>query len=402
LKRLFLILVVLFVAESSFGQWVTMNGPNGAQMKCILSVPGKVYVGTANNKFNYTTDDGLTWINSGAGLIDNGVYALTVFGNSVVIGTNSGIFYNDLNISSAWTPTNNGLTNFSISAFTVIGTKLLAGTYGGGVFISNGPATDWVQSNLGLANQTVIGLLTKGTDVYAGTYGGGVFKSTNQGNSWTAVNNGLINQYVPSFTTLGNTIFCGTYGAGVFRSTDEGATWEQVNNGLTNTTINGLVGTGNKLIAATQSGVFATFNNGGTWVQFNTGLSNQFITTIGLGTGKVYAGTDFAGGWKRNLTEIVSVENNITAVRKSFELKQNYPNPFNPTTNINFSLSKDSYLKLSLYDAAGKLLKILEEGNFKAGEYSEKINMDNFGTGVYFCSLETSEGIQTQKMILTK
>ena len=32
----------------------------------------------------------------------------------------------------------------------------------------------------------------------------------------------------------------------------------------------------------------------------------------------------------------------------------------------------------------------------------KKINMDGFGTGIYFYSLETPEGNLTQKMILAK
>jgi hypothetical protein len=137
-------------------------------------------------------------------------------------------------------------------------------------------------------------------------------------------------------------------------------------------------------------------------VAFNQGLSNQLITALGISGTKAYAGTDFAGGWKRNLTEIVAVENNSAMVNKSFRLNQNYPNPFNPSTNINFSLDKNSDVKLSLYDVSGKLIRVIKEGFLKAGSYDEKINMDGFGTGIYFYSLETSEGKVTQKMILAK
>ncbi len=406
IKKIQYIVIILFVSllySKGFAQWASMNGQNGSQVRCILSIPGKVYVGTANNKFNYTTNEGLTWVNSGAGLIDNGIYAMIQYGTNIVIGSNAGIFYNDLTISSDWLPTNNGLTYFSISSFAIIGTKLYAATVGGGVFISNGPGTLWTQSNTGLENLTVISLLAKGTDLYAGTSGGGIYKSTNQGTSWSAVNNGLINQYVPTMTFTGENIYCGTYGAGVFKSTNNGLSWVQVNNGLFNTTINGgLVSVGNKVIAGTQAGIFASFDNGANWIQFNTGLLDQIIRAVSLGTGTAYCGTDNAFCYKRNLSEIISVNNNSIIANPSFRLNQNYPNPFNPSTNITFSLDKYTEIKLSLYDVAGKLIKVLQEGFFNQGDYNIKVDLHELGTGIYFYSLETNERTLTQKMILAK
>jgi hypothetical protein len=379
-----------------------MNGPMGAQLRCIYTTPGKIYTGSANVKLNYTTNDGVNWINSTSGFVDNGVFAIIKYGNNIVAGTNSGIFYNDTNISAAWTPTNNGITNFSITSFCISGSKIMAGTYGGGIFANDALTTFWYYLGSGLTNQVVTSLHVDGPNIYCGTYGGGMFKSTNQGFSWSEINTGLINFHISCITTGGGNVYCGTYGAGVFKSTDAGANWVQMNNGLFNTTIMGLSAPATKLFAATQSGVFATFDAGANWIQFNEGLSNQSLTCMGVSSDKVYVGVEWSGISVRNTAQIISVHNNTSVSDRSFTLHQNYPNPFNPSTNITFSLKKSSDIKLLLYDVSGKLLRVLQEGFFRTGEYGIKVNLQEFGTGIYFYSLETPEGKITQKMILAK
>ena len=46
-----------------------------------------------------------------------------------------------------------------------------------------------------------------------------------------------------------------------------------------------------------------------------------------------------------------------------FRLNQNSPNPFNPTTSIQFSLSHDSKVNLTIYDIIGNKVKSLVNSN---------------------------------------
>ena len=39
---------------------------------------------------------------------------------------------------------------------------------------------------------------------------------------------------------------------------------------------------------------------------------------------------------------------------KEFILHQNYPNPFNPSTVISFSLNKEEFVSIDIYDMTGK------------------------------------------------
>ncbi len=51
--------------------------------------------------------------------------------------------------------------------------------------------------------------------------------------------------------------------------------------------------------------------------------------------------------------------NNQNEIVKDYELKQNYPNPFNPNTTIEYSLNKNSDVKIIIYDMLGKEVNTL-------------------------------------------
>jgi endoglucanase len=101
--------------------------------------------------------------------------------------------------------------------------------------------------------------------------------------------------------------------------------------------------------------------------------------------------------------EQVTVDVKETPTGSSFyNLEQNYPNPFNPVTNINYSLEKDSFVTLIVYDISGNEISRLEEGFKTAGKYQKEFNGRNLSSGLYLCKLETEEYISEIKMILVK
>jgi hypothetical protein len=91
----------------------------------------------------------------------------------------------------------------------------------------------------------------------------------------------------------------------------------------------------------------------------------------------------------------------------AYSLEQNYPNPFNPETRISYSIPEQAYVKMSIYDINGTLVKILQDGNQSAGRYEAVWNGENsfgvkVGSGVYFYQIQANSFIQTKKMILLK
>jgi hypothetical protein len=85
-----------------------------------------------------------------------------------------------------------------------------------------------------------------------------------------------------------------------------------------------------------------------------------------------------------------------------FALNQNYPNPFNPSTVIAYSIPNASNVKLSVYNAIGQVVNVLENGFKSAGNYTVNFNASNLPSGLYFYKIEAGQFSQTRKMMLVK
>jgi len=98
---------------------------------------------------------------------------------------------------------------------------------------------------------------------------------------------------------------------------------------------------------------------------------------------------------------VTSVETD-KLVPSSFVLKQNYPNPFNPTTIINYSLPKQSNVKITIFDLLGREIITLVNEEKSVGNYKVEFNSSSLSSGIYLYQMKTSEFLQTKKMILLK
>jgi len=85
-----------------------------------------------------------------------------------------------------------------------------------------------------------------------------------------------------------------------------------------------------------------------------------------------------------------------------FDLMQNYPNPFNPTTVINFSVSKNSFATLKVYDILGNEVAVLLNSTIEAGDHSVEFNAADLPSGIYLYKLQAGEISLTRKMILLR
>ncbi|KAF0152412.1 MAG: Peptidase S8 and S53 subtilisin kexin sedolisin [Ignavibacteria bacterium] len=98
---------------------------------------------------------------------------------------------------------------------------------------------------------------------------------------------------------------------------------------------------------------------------------------------------------------VVGVEDEIIIPTK-FNLAQNYPNPFNPTTNIKYSLPKESNVVLKIYNVMGEEIRTLVNGYRPAGTHTVKFDASGLTSGLYFYKIQTNESSKTMKMLLTK
>ncbi len=106
---------------------------------------------------------------------------------------------------------------------------------------------------------------------------------------------------------------------------------------------------------------------------------------------------DYNGNFEyHNLAESVNIGKPLNS-----EVYQNFPNPFNPVTNISFALAEDSFVKLTVYDAAGREVKKLIDGNLAAGYNTLNFDASGIASGVYFYRLESagSSGVKFTKIM---
>ncbi|MBE2218357.1 MAG: immune inhibitor A [Ignavibacteria bacterium] len=85
-----------------------------------------------------------------------------------------------------------------------------------------------------------------------------------------------------------------------------------------------------------------------------------------------------------------------------FGLSQNYPNPFNPATKIKFDLARSTFVKISVYDVAGREISVPVYQNMSAGSYEMEYDAGNLPSGVYFYRIEAAEFTSIKKMVLVK
>jgi endonuclease I len=85
-----------------------------------------------------------------------------------------------------------------------------------------------------------------------------------------------------------------------------------------------------------------------------------------------------------------------------FELLPAYPNPFNPTTTLRYSLQRNTYIALSLYDNSGRKVRDLFQGYQTSGSHEYQLTADGLSSGIYIAKLQQGNASQSVKISLLK
>ncbi|MEM9887903.1 MAG: Ig-like domain-containing protein [Bacteroidota bacterium] len=82
---------------------------------------------------------------------------------------------------------------------------------------------------------------------------------------------------------------------------------------------------------------------------------------------------------------------------------QLHPNPTRGFTNVSFSLAQPNTAQIGLYNANGVFLKnVLTFSELQAGEHQIAINTYDLQAGLYYVILRTTEGIDSQKLVVVR
>ena len=109
----------------------------------------------------------------------------------------------------------------------------------------------------------------------------------------------------------------------------------------------------------------------------------------------IYAQKVNADGSLGNITHAKNDE----TVPLGFALKQNYPNPFNPSTTISFSIPKEQFVTLKVFNSLGEEVAELINESKVAGNYSVLFDADRLTSGVYVYRISAGRFSESKKMV---
>jgi hypothetical protein len=92
----------------------------------------------------------------------------------------------------------------------------------------------------------------------------------------------------------------------------------------------------------------------------------------------------------------VEEEGNIKLVQ-GFD---NYPNPTDVRTTIRYELGRTCPVSVNIHDASGRRVAELVAGQQVAGNHSVVWNAEDMPAGVYYCTLQTGDRMQTRPLVV--
>ena len=88
--------------------------------------------------------------------------------------------------------------------------------------------------------------------------------------------------------------------------------------------------------------------------------------------------------------------------KREFNLGKNYPNPFRHSTTIEYSLPETAEVDLVVYDALGRRVAALVDGEQKAGTYHVTFNAAHLSSGLYIYRLRAGDLTDSGMTMLVK
>jgi len=85
-----------------------------------------------------------------------------------------------------------------------------------------------------------------------------------------------------------------------------------------------------------------------------------------------------------------------------FVLYQNYPNPFNPKTVITFSLPKENFVRLEVFNLLGERIATPVNERITAGSHSVNFDASNLSSGMYIYRMISGGYFRSMKLTVMK
>ena len=105
--------------------------------------------------------------------------------------------------------------------------------------------------------------------------------------------------------------------------------------------------------------------------------------------------------------QATAVAEELTPIPHDYMLEQNYPNPFNPETSIQFTIPSLQHVEITIYNSLGQAIRKVISQEVHPGTHTLKWDgHDDSGSkvasGIYLYKIQTSDFVQTRKMVLLR
>ncbi len=374
---------------------------------------GRIYSAWDHKGVIYSDDEGESWIRTNLNFFNvydiefNNVGDVIAGGDGIFISTDRGMNWSRTSYIS--TLSLKTLNNGTILAGTDVGKLLYSydngNTWGAEVQLINMAAKyyaglhDFEQSEDSTIFLTGYYIWSDYGDLVSLFY-----KSTNFGANWQL-------NYLEGFDPYpldvhvnknGNIFLGGLNGLG--KSTDGGLNYQKITNlpGLNYgvQSINKI--RARELLLGYSRGIYLSEDDGESWEPYyDSGLPDfdEKYKLIRNPNGKLFIAC--GSGIYRFGKTLTSSESGLTSCDK-FSLSSNYPNPFNPSTKILYTIPRESFVRLDVYDVTGQRIEFLVNQEKPAGDYEAVFDASGLSSGVYYYRLSAGEYRQTKKMLLLK
>lgn len=150
----------------------------------------------------------------------------------------------------------------------------------------------------------------------------------------------------------------------------------------------------------------------GSWTSYKTfsaklssrvsGNHDVYLLFTGSGSDKLFRVQSFYFTGDETTTGMSGENNRDKNSPRKYNLGQNYPNPFNPETRIEYSIPKNGYVSLKVYNLLGQVESTLYNGFQHTGQYAATFNGKDLASGIYLYQLKADNYVETKKLVLLK
>lgn len=396
---LFVVLLCI-LTNTMFAQWIKIDSSGSFFFTTIAAVDSNLVIANLTN-IKSTKNNGLSWDTL---LKSVGIWSFNTYGDKLLAGTNSmGIYYSSDKGKNWYNSGKNKL--FQVTKIASNNNSIITintpneYTPSKVLSYSEDNGTNWKLPIARRMNVYTSNIVVIDNNYYALTEYG-LYVSIDNGLSWNLIDEGMINNNVKAIISLDGKLYTGT-GDGIYVSTDNGLKWNPLPTGFGNSPVVSITNSGQTIYAATVATIMYSTDYGKKWqlLENNEGLSN--IKKIVACGAYLYVQNNDIDVWSRQINPITSVsaEDNIPA---SYTLMQNFPNPFNPETKIQYSIKKEGFVSLKVYNVLGAEVADIVNQVKAPGTYTAVFSGKNLSSGIYFYKLRCGNYEAINKMCLMK